>query len=106
MCAMLLHSQLSPLADDPDFDPCDNKTNGFQARSTETADEDGLVSARVYVPYPTEGMWLLALTVQCFEFDSGNERCVTVCERTRCMLCVFSVVFVLSKLLHWPLEIF
>ena len=53
------------------LDLCSNVTNGLQVNSSSEG-EDGSVSGAVYVPYPEEGLWVLAMGMQCYSTANGR----------------------------------
>ena len=54
-----------------DLDLCSNITNSLQVNSSSEG-EDGSVSGGLYVPYPEEGLWVLAMGLQCYNTTSGR----------------------------------
>lgn len=69
VCGLLTHARFPvTLATSPDI--CSNTSNGLQINSSSNGHGE-TVLAKLYVPYPQEGVWLLSLLVQCV--DNHNE---------------------------------
>lgn len=71
VCGQVKVNRLPLLTDDLDL--CANVTNSLRVNSSSEG-EDGIVSSNVYVPYPEEGMWQLALRLECY--NATNSRFV------------------------------
>ncbi|KAK7495857.1 hypothetical protein BaRGS_00012847 [Batillaria attramentaria] len=72
VCVLVLHNQLPPL-DKPPSDLCADRPNAFQLKSSSEAVKTGEASAKLYMPYPAEGTWTVATTVQCYKMVNGSE---------------------------------
>lgn len=72
VCAVAQQGQFPPLLDDPSFDLCANRSNAFHANSSNEASKEGEVSGKLYVPYPEEGPWFVAVSLQCYDVANGS----------------------------------
>ncbi|KAL8625630.1 hypothetical protein ACOMHN_043905 [Nucella lapillus] len=65
-----------------DLDLCLNATNSFQVNSSVEGSEDS-VSGQLYVPYPEEGIWTVALALQCYNATNASMEAVACSNGTQ-----------------------
>ncbi|KAK7100367.1 hypothetical protein V1264_023334 [Littorina saxatilis] len=80
VCGQVKVNRLPLLTDDLDL--CANVTNSLRVNSSSEG-EDGIVSSNVYVPYPEEGMWQLALRLECYNATNSSSAIVECVNGTQ-----------------------
>ncbi|XP_076440051.1 post-GPI attachment to proteins factor 6-like isoform X2 [Babylonia areolata] len=76
VCGLVTDGRFPELASVLDL--CLNASNSLQVNSSAEG-SDGSVSGQLYVPYPEEGLWTVALGMQCYNATNGSSWEVVEC---------------------------